>query len=212
MGNGLSNAAGRPMEMLMRVALLSVLLLMGATVSGCLPVTSREPIGATVGFSVDPHLLGTWKASGPSGDSPAYLHILGGDGEGTTALLVTSPVKDNPGDWGLYRLRSARLGENNFVNVQEVSSNGKPSEGPLHDINMVFLYRQTGPKQITVYRMDDKAATNAIHRGEIAGEVEPGAHGDVRITARQPALDAFMKTPRAGSLFSKVLMVMGRLD
>jgi hypothetical protein len=58
--------------------------------------------------------------------------------------------------------------------------------------------------------MDDKAMAAAIRAGEIAGEIEPGENGDVRITAGEPALDTFLRTPRATRLFSKVLVTLTR--
>jgi hypothetical protein len=59
--------------------------------------------------------------------------------------------------------------------------------------------------------MDDKAVADAIRGGEIAGAIEPGDNGDVHITAAEPALDAFMKTPRAAKLFSKALVVLTKM-
>jgi ABC-type molybdate transport system substrate-binding protein len=61
-----------------------------------------------------------------------------------------------------------------------------------------------------LYQMDDKVVADAIRAGEIAGDIEPGDNGDVHITASQPALDAFMKTPRAAKLFSKALVTLTR--
>jgi len=178
--------------------------------AACLPVTSKVPVGTSVGFKVDPALLGTWKATGPDGGEPAYIHILGADDGTMTAILVTPPQQENLGDWSVYRLRVAALGTNHIVNAQETIANDKPSEGPLAQLNVLLLYRASGPGKIVLYQMDDKAAADAIRAGEIAGDIEPGDNGDVHITAGEPALDAFMKTSGAAKLFSKALVTLTR--
>jgi len=180
-------------------------------VAACLPVTSKVPVGTSVGFKVDPVLLGTWKATGPDGGEPAYIHILGNDDGTMTAVLVTPPQKESLGDWSIYRLRVATLGANHIVNAQETIANSKPSEGPLAQLNVLLLYRTSGVGKIVLFQMDDKAAADAIRAGEIAGDIEPGDNGDVHITASEPALDAFMKGPRAAKLFSKVLVVLTKV-
>lgn len=181
-------------------------------VAACLPVTSKVPVGSTAAFKPDPALLGTWKASDPDGDSPGYLHFIGNEDGTMTALLVTPPQKENLGEWSAYTLRVAALGANHIVNAQEVIANGKPAEGPLAQDNMLLLYRPTGRGTITLYIMDDKAAAAAIKAGAIAGEVDPGENGDVRITAVEPALDNFMRTPQAAKLFSKALVSLTRVE
>jgi hypothetical protein len=110
----------------------------------------------------------------------------------------------------VYRLRVATLGANRIINAQESFANGKPSEGALAELNTLLLYHASGPNKIVLYQMDDKAAADAIRAGEIAGDIEPGDNGDVHITASEPALDNFMKTPRAAKLFSKALVTLTR--
>ncbi len=178
--------------------------------TACLPVTSKVPVGTSLGFKVDPALLGTWKATGPDGGEPAYVHILGNDDGTMTAVLITPPQKENPGDWSVYRLRVATLGANHVINAQESFANNKPSDGPLAELNTLLLYRSSGPNKIVLYQMDDKATADAIRAGDIAGDIQPGDNGDVHITAGEPALDAFMKTPRAAKLFSKALVTLTR--
>ncbi len=181
-------------------------------VAACLPVTSKVPVGSTAAFRPDPALLGTWKARDPDGDSPAYLHFIGNEDGTMTALLVTPPQNENLGEWSAYAVRVATLGANHIVNAQEVIANGKPSDGPLAQENMLLLYRATGRGTIALYIMDDKAAAAAIKAGAIAGEVDPGENGDVRITAGEPALDNFMRTPQAAKLFSKALVSITRVE
>ena len=191
----------------------SAALLIAATfLAACLPVSSKVPVGSTLGFKPDRSLMGTWKATGPDGGEPSFVHILGNDDGTMTALIVTPPQKENLGEWSDYSLRAATVGANHIVNAQERSANGKSSQGPLTELHVLLLYRATGAKQLTLYQMDDKAVAAAIRAGEVAGEIEPGDNGDVRITAAEPALDAFMKTPRAAKLFVKPLVVLNRAD
>ena len=195
----------------MRAFARIVSLVAALAAAACLPVTSKVPVGSTAGFKVDPALLGTWTAQASKDEAPSYLHILGNEDGTMTAVLVDSPYKDNMGDWSVYALRAATLGANRLLNAQERIANGKPSGGPLAQQHVVLLYRAAGPDSVTLYQMDDKAAAAAIRAGEIAGEIEPGESGDVRVTADEPALDAFMKTPRAAKLFSKVLVTLTRV-
>jgi hypothetical protein len=196
----------------MRRIPLTLIVFVSLALAACLPVSSRIPAGATVGFKPDPALLGTWKARGPDGDEPGYIHFLGNDDGSMTAVLITPPQQESLGDYSVYRLHVATLGANHIVNAQEVSNNGKPADGPLAQLHMLLLYRAEGPGKITLYQMDDKAAAACIKAGEIVGEVEPGQDGDVRITADAAALDAFMRSPRAGSLFSKSLVTLSRVE
>ncbi|HEY1961916.1 MAG TPA: hypothetical protein VGG69_05830 [Rhizomicrobium sp.] len=178
----------------------------------CLPVTSKVEVGTTVGFKPDPALLGTWRARDADTDTPVYVHILGKEDGSMTAVLVTPPYKQNLGDWSIYALRAATLGTNHILNAQEQIANGKPSSGPLATQPVLLLYRTSGGGKLTLYQLDDKATAAAIRAGEIAGEIDPGDTGDVRITASAAALDKFFASARAAKLFSKVLVTLTRLD
>jgi hypothetical protein len=192
---------------------IAVFLAAAATLlAGCLPVTTRVPAGSTVGFKADPALLGTWRAVSSDQDAPAYIHILGNDDGTMTAIVITPPDRENPGDWSTYKLRAATLGANHIVNAQESIANGRPSEGPLAQQHVLLVYRVEAPGKIGLYRMDDQAAAAGIRTGDIAGEIEPGENGDVRITAPEPALDRFMGTPRAANLFTKLLVTLVRAN
>lgn len=181
-----------------------------AMLAGCLPVTTKVPAGSTVGFKPNPVLLGTWRAAASEQEAPAYIHIHGNEDGTMTAIVVTPPYKDSAGDWSVYRLRAATLGANHLLNAQETIANGKASEGPLATEHVLLAYRTEASGKIGLYCMDDHATAAAIRAGDIAGEIEPGQDGDVRITAPGPALDRYMATPRAGRLFSKLLVRLTR--
>ena len=183
-----------------------------ALLAGCLPVTTRIPAGTTAGFKTDPTLLGSWRAIASDQDAPAYIHILGNDDGTMTAIVVTPAYKENRGDWSVYMLRAVTLRENHILNARERITNGRPSDGALAQEDVLLAYRAEGPGKISLYRMDDPATAAAIRAGEIAGEIEPGENGDVRITASGPALDRFMGTPRAAHLFTKLLVTLVRAN
>jgi hypothetical protein len=181
-----------------------------ALLGACLPVATRVPAGSTIGFKIDPVLVGTWRGVASDQDTPAYVHILGNDDGTMTAIVITPADKDNHGDWSVYKLRAATLGVNHILNAQEVLANGRASEGPLAEEHVLLAYRIQSQGKIGLYRMDDQATAAAIRAGEIAGEIEPGQTGDVRITALEPTLDRFLGTPRAARLFSKLLVTLTR--
>lgn len=180
--------------------------------AACLPVTSKVPVGSTEGFRPDPMLFGTWMATTKDDGGSSYIHILGNSDGTMTALLVTPPRKESLGEWSQYRLRTARLGANRYMNAQEIGNNGDAARGPLSEQHVVLLYKALSPHRVTIYEMDEKAMAAAIRAGEIAGEIEPGKDGDIRITAKQPELDAFMQTARAAGLFHKELVTLSRVD
>jgi hypothetical protein len=182
--------------------------------TACLPVTTKVPVGTTVGFKPDPMLLGTWRARGTNEKEGASNLTFLANNDGTmTAVLVTPPHDHWGGEWGAYELHAATLGANHYLNAREIIANGKiDHESPLTKRNIVLLYRAAGRGRIEIYQMDDKAAAAAIKAHEIAGDIEPGQDGDVHITADEPALDAFMRSSRAAAMFTKPLITMTRVD
>ncbi|GEM_PF-836025 len=181
--------------------------------ASCLPVTTSVPVGSTAGFRPDPSLIGTWIArsadkSDKNADA-AYFHFLPQpDGSFTLVMTPYKPAKDS-GEWSVYRLQTATLGTNRFINAQEVSNNGKAPDDSLTRI-FPLLYRAGKGGQITLYLVDEDAAKAAIQSGKIKGEIEQGSYGDVHITADAQALDAFFQSPDGLKLFVKPLLVMTR--
>lgn len=196
----------------MRLAPLLAAVGLALLTAACLPVTSKVPVGTSVGFKPDPRLLGTWLARDKDEDAPSYIHFLGGKDGTMTALVVTPPHGDNLGEWSEYRLRAATLGMNHFINAQEVAVNGdSDKDSSLARENILLLYRMGRHGSIELYLMDEKAAAAAIRAHRIAGQVDPGQNGDVHITADEPALDQFMATPEAAALFIKPMVRMTRV-
>jgi len=196
---------------LLRAAVAMAAMLLAA---GCLPVTSKTPVGTTAGLGADEALTGTWigkslDAEDKSDIRTIYFHFLKGKDGNLMALMVGAAGK-NDDDWMAFNLSTATLGKNRFINAVETFDNNRPAEAPLKDANIPLLYTIKGGK-LTLYWLDEDKVKVAIKAGRIAGTIEPGDFGDVKITADAAALDAFMATPEAAALF-KVLVVLRRAE
>jgi hypothetical protein len=182
-------------------------------VAACLPVTTRNPVGTSVGFKNDPALVGLWKAE-PDKDSPedkpGYIAFLNGDEDSTMTGIVLDPGKDG-GDWSSYNLKLATLGGNHLINVWSVLNNGKPADGDEAKADILMLYQLGKDGKLTLRLMDEDSVKAAIQAGKIKGEIEPGNTGDVRITAEPKDLDAFFATKESAALFVKPLIVLDRV-
>lgn len=185
---------------------------LGLLLTGCLPVTSKAPVGTTVGQGTDPALIGTWRPVPGKGKKdengpPGYFHLIA-DRDGTvTALLVsTGEAAKKNGEWSLYRVASATLGGHHYLNVQIVGDNGKPSKDP--DANIPVLYRFGPHGRLMLYLMSEKGATAAIHSGAIEGRVDEGKYGDVQLTATPEKLDAFLASDQGAALFTEKLVTL----
>ena len=184
--------------------------------ASCLPVTTSTPVGSTAGFKADSELYGAWlgRDADPAKDKDSgavYFHFLASKDGSMTLILVTSAKSgDDAGEWSVFRLQPATLGQNHFLNVQEVSNNGEAPEDALLKTFPV-LYRMGKDGKLTLYLVDEDLAKAAIKAGKINGEIEPGDTGDVHITADAATLDAFFVSARGTALFTKPLVVLKRV-
>jgi hypothetical protein len=180
-------------------------------VAGCLPVTSKTPVGTTAGLGADPALYGTWKgqSSDAKDKNDGYFHFMKAKDGSVTAVMVLARGSDDDG-WTVFNVRTATLGKNHFINAVETFDKDAPAEGSLKNANIPLLYTIKG-KKLTLYLLDEDKVKAAIQAGKIAGTVEPGESGDVQITADAAALDAFMATPEAAKLF-KVFIVLKKAE
>ena len=191
----------------MRFAVLAAAALF---VAGCLPVTSKHPVGTTAGFKSDPTLIGIWKGHGEEkDDKDGYITFLS-NGDGTMTALVFSPA-DDQGEWETYTLQTATVGGIHVMNARAALKNGKPITGD--EANALFpLLFQIANGTLTLSILDDDATKVAIRSGKIQGVIDPGDMGDVHITAEPAALDAFFATKDGAALFSKKLLTLHRVD
>ena len=191
----------------------AVLGLAALFVAACLPVTTTNPVGSTVGFKADPALIGLWKGHGEDedkDDQDGYFYFLRNEDGSITAILIT-PGKDAD-DWGTFELQTATLGANHLMNVREGLKNGKPNDEELAKANIPMLYRLERDGKLTLALLDDEAAAAAVKAGKIQGTIEPGTSGDVHITAEPAAQDAFFATKEGAALFGKKLVTLTRVN
>jgi hypothetical protein len=196
----------------MNVIRIAAALACAVLLAGCLPVTSKTPIGTTVGLGTDTAVIGTWKGRGVDAEpdkKDAFLHfMLGKDGSMTAALIFATGTSDD--GWTIFNARAATLGKNKILNVVETFDKDAPAEGGLKNASIPVLYVVKG-RTLTLYLLDEDKTKEAIKAGKLKGTVEDGTAGDVTITSDAAELDAFMATPEAVGLF-KPLMVMKRVD
>ena len=174
----------------------------------CLPVTTKTPVGSTVGFAPDPALVGVWRGSGDSGDKKkdfGFIVFVKNEDDTMTAIL---PEDDR---WTTYSVKISRLGDHTFMNVRELLQNGKAADDGLAGQQFPILYSVKGNK-LTFALLDEKRTAAAIKSGAIAGTIEPGDYGDVHITAEATVLDAFMQSPAGLALFAPPSIVMRKID
>jgi hypothetical protein len=176
-----------------------------------LPVTTKTPVGTTVGLAADPALYGSWKGHSPE-DKKArdgYFHFMAAkDGSLTIAVVMA----DGSGDdgWTVFNAHTAALGTNRYLNAVMTFDKDKPIQGALKGATFPVLYVVKG-KTLTLYLIDEDKAKAAITAGKITGTIEPGTAGDVTITTEAKDLDAFMAKPEAKDLF-KLLIVLKKVD
>ena len=180
-------------------------------VSACLPVTSKTPVGTTVGLKADQTLAGMWKGRSGTDNNSFYLTFFPQDDGTLKALLLTPPDTKDKGGWLTFSVQTAMLGRNQFLDAKELDDSGKPPDTKLADNTIPLLYRVNGDGALVLYLADEKAVSAAIKQGKIAGDIEPGQFGDVTLTASAAELDALLGTPTGRALFKKPLALFKRV-
>ena len=179
--------------------------------AACLPVTTKTPVGTTVGLAADPALIGSWKGQSPDAKQKqdGFFHfMLAKDGSLTVAMVFAAGTSDD--GWSVFNARTATLGKNRYLNAAMTFDKDEPVKGALKGVTFPVLYVVKG-KTLTLYLIDEDKAKAAITAGKIQGTIEPGTSGDVTITATAPDLDAFMAKPEAKEMF-KLLIVLKKVD
>jgi hypothetical protein len=177
--------------------------------AACLPVQTKAPVGSTVGFANDPALNGTWK--GWTKDNPAfsYFHFIPKDDKTITLVGVTPPQKDEKGSWATYTLQTTTLGKNHYMNANEWIDDGKPVDAAERSMNAAVYYTIEGDT-LKAYLLDEDKVKALIADHKIAGTVDKGQYGDVRITEDPAKLDARLAGADAAKLF-KLLVTLQRV-
>jgi len=179
-----------------------------ALLGGCLPVTSKTPVGTTTGLGADAALYGTWKGHDDKAEEKGavFVHFMKAK-DGSIAAATISALGE-PGDgWQIYRLRTATLGASHYINAQLTQDN---SDTSLKNANFPLLYVLKG-RTLSLYILDEDKVKAAIKAGKIKGTIEPGDSGDAVISEDAAALDAFFAKPQAAALF-KPMLVLKRVE
>lgn len=194
--------------------MVKLLRMVGATLaalslSACVSV--KQPIGTSVGYVNDPALEGLWLSVPEDKKPPSYVHVLANDDNTFTVVGVAQKHGDDKASWGVLQLTTVRLGANRYMNVHEVSEDGKPKEADGPDANIPLLYTLSGDT-LSLFAFDDKKTKDAIRAGRIEGKITQtkfgtGSIDSVAITADGPHLDAFLKGANAPDLFGPVMVL-----
>jgi hypothetical protein len=177
--------------------------------AACLPVSTKAPVGSTVGFVNDPALSGTWRGNPKTDPAMTYIHFLPNDDKTITLVAVTTPQKDEKGGWSTYRISTATLGRNRYMNAHAWLSDGKPSDPNANEANAALYYTIEGDT-LNAYLFDEDKIKAMIKAHKIAGTIDPGQYGDVHITEDAAKLDARLAGADAPKLF-KLLVTLHRV-
>jgi len=188
------------------------MLALALLLAGC--VTSKNPIGQTVGFKPDPALIGVWTGQQEGKkDAPLFtVYFLPKKDGDMTALAIGLPSANDEGGWTAIDLKVATLGATRFMSAREILDDGvAPKDMPDYTL---LLYRFRDDNTLMIYDLDRQKIGALVDSGKLAGKAEKSdtknEWDDVLITADSIALDAFMKTPQAAALFSGKPMVLHR--
>jgi hypothetical protein len=190
------------------IRLLSVICV-GLLAAACLPVTTTAPVGSTTAMAPDPALTGVWKGRPPKETDEGYFTFLP-QSDGTITVIFAEP-NGKDASWGVYSLKTATLGAYHYMNVHELSSNGKAADDSTAQKNIPVLYRVNGDGALVIYLMDEKRAGAAISANKITGTVDASNYGDTTITASASDLDTFLGSADGRALYNAPLIILHKV-
>jgi len=177
--------------------------------TACLPVSSSSQLGTTVSPAPAPLLTGMWKGRLGTA-SAAYIAIYPAHDGMRKIVVLAPPTPNDEGGSMVLEARAAMLGGNTYLDAREIDDGRKAPEAKLAHVPV--LYRISGDGFLAIYLIDEKAARMSIEKGAIAGTVEPGEFGDVRITADPVTLDRFFASNAGRALFTRPLGILQRVN
>jgi hypothetical protein len=113
--------------------------------------------------------------------------------------------------WGIYSLKTSTLGTYHYMNLHEISSDGKATEDSEAQKNILALYRVNGDGALVIYLADEKRVAAAIKANKIAGTVDATKYGDTTITASASDLDTFMGSADGRALFNAPVFMLHKV-
>ena len=193
-----------------RIILLVACTAFELILTACLPVSTISPLGTTVSPAPAPLLTGMWRGRLGTSASPAYIAIYPAH-DGLRKIVVLGPPNSSE-DGGLmvFEARAAMLGGNTYLDTRDVDDDRKTPEAKLAHVPV--LYKTSADGHLALYLIDEKVARMSIEKGAIAGTVEPGEFGDVRITADPATLDRFFASSAGRALFTRPLGILQRVN
>jgi hypothetical protein len=196
----------------MHIIRISALFAAALFLLGCLPPTTKHPVGSTVGLANDPALVGLWRGKMESDEErPVYFHFLP-TLEGSITVVMVQGGNEPDGDWMIASVTTATLGANHFMNAAINFADGKADETFAPGETAPILYRFDGPGHLVLLTMDEDETKAAIQAGKITGKVEQGQFGDAKITADPKKLDAFMASKKGVALFTERLATLTKIE
>lgn len=190
------------------IRLLSVVCL-ALIATACLPVTTTAPVGSTTAMTPDPALTGVWRGRPPKEKDEGFFTFLPQSDGTITAIFAEPNGKD--ASWGIYSLKTSTLGTYHYMNLHEVSSDGKATDDSEAQKNILALYRVNGDGALVIYLADEKRVAAAIKANKIAGTVDATKYGDTTITASAFDLDTFMGSADGRALFNAPVFMLHKV-
>ncbi|MEI9932746.1 MAG: hypothetical protein WDM89_19985 [Rhizomicrobium sp.] len=151
-----------------------------------------------MGFKQDASIVGVWKVEPDKSnkdDKAGFIAFLNAEEDGAMTAIMIAPGKD-AGDWGVYNLKLATLGQNHFINAWATTNNGRAAEKDEANADVLLLYRLGKDGRLTLYLLDDEKTAAAVRAGKLKGEVRKGTSSDVHLTAEPAHLDKFFATKK----------------
>ncbi|HWD29265.1 MAG TPA: hypothetical protein VG387_18985 [Rhizomicrobium sp.] len=180
---------------------VAVLLFAALSLGACVMV--KEPIGTTVGYRNDPALEGRWTGNDDKSGS-GDLQVTTNSDRAMSVTVTDTNAGTGEQDHLAMTLTTVKLGHNRYMNISDVRGD-KPDDS--YPSSLPLLYRSDG-RTLSLYALDEKAVQAAIKSGKIEGDVTiTDYYTTVSITAKGPALDAYMAKDDAAKLFKPFVVL-----
>ncbi len=173
------------------VAGLVLVLVLGA----CVP-EAVHPLADIEDAKADPRLTGAWFAHIDGED--VHAHFVP-QSDGWTAIVTVSYRKSgDSGEWIVFRMVPARIGNADYMSVQFVAQDGEPEKQKTY---FPVRYRLSADGVLIVSRMSDETAMAAIEAG-LPGSVKKGKWINTTVvTATTAQWAEFLKDSNPDRLF-----------
>ncbi|MBV9904928.1 MAG: hypothetical protein JO346_10150, partial [Alphaproteobacteria bacterium] len=113
-------------------------------------------------------------------------------------------------EWNSFRITTAKLGANGFINATVLLTNGKPdSAKPQGTIPVLYRFDHG---VLTLAAMDEDKVKAAIRAGKVKGTIGKGDYGDAMITGDPKTLDKLLTTAAGLSLFAPPFYTLRKVD